>query len=598
MPKDKKNHPDAAVLSIPGWPQTDQPMRIAIMGWAHLSAQGREGSGYNLVASELATGLAAAGHQVFYLRSGMHYSFGPGIRLKATETWRGIECSELINSPNLCPSAINFKNVHEEMQSSRTSRMILHWLDQINAQVVHIHSIEGYGLDLIKAIEDSGRPVVATLHNYHFVCPQVDLLHKEKSLCFDYEGGKRCVDCLPAESATKARFRRALGQAMARYLGHHLSELAWKGLFGVRDAAKKIKGKQSEANDLESGVRTDREAALGFEIHRDGVSDPRAEAEGMVDYGLVLTKRDEPADLGKCPLDQNELFLKADHHLTVLNEYGKRRAAGVDALNHASMVTPPSEFLRKVHVAMGVESMRTRAVMLGQPHFDQINRRVRRSDLYDVSPWDSKSNKLPLRFAFFGTTRPNKGLEILVQAIELLDADVRKRCHFLIHAGGWDWSFRKRMSRYSQVSFKGGYDLMQLISSWNEYDVGILTHVWFENSPLVMLEHLHGGKLCISPRLGGPPDWIRPPSNGLLFAAGEPESLAQSITQCVSGEVAIPSPREVHEATPELQSYPGHVAEIEGIYRSVLGIKQGDAQGASDVVCVDAKPAQRLQRTS
>jgi hypothetical protein len=37
----------------------------------------------------------------------------------------------------------------------------------------------------------------------------------------------------------------------------------------------------------------------------------------------------------------------------------------------------------------------------------------------------------------------------------------------------------------------------------------------------------------------------------------------------VRGDVAIPSPRELHEATP-LRSYPEHVAEIEGIYREAL----------------------------
>src|SRR4029453_2934571 len=96
-----------------------------------------------------------------------------------------------------------------------------------------------------------------------------------------------------------------------------------------------------------------------------------------------------------------------------------------------------------------------------------------------------------LRFGFLGTTRNNKGLRVLVDAIPLLPTEVRRRCHFLIRASGDDRAFRQMLSAYPEVQFAGGYDALQLLAAASEYDVGILTHVWFENSPLGLLAHSH-----------------------------------------------------------------------------------------------------------
>jgi glycosyltransferase involved in cell wall biosynthesis len=218
---------------------------------------------------------------------------------------------------------------------------------------------------------------------------------------------------------------------------------------------------------------------------------------------------------------------------------------------------------------MGVTESKLRWVRLGQPHFDQINRKARRSPFYDLRPWDLATATRPLRFGFYGTVRNNKGLEVLLQAIPLLQTVIRQRCQFIIRALGWDWPLRKRLSAYPEVSFAGGYDLLQLIASAGDYDVGVLPHIWFENSPLVMLEHLHAGKFVIASRLGGPADFITPEKNGLLFAAGRPDELAACITCVVKGEVVLPSPREIHQAS-LLQSYPAHVMEVQGIYRELL----------------------------
>lgn len=610
------------------WPRTSRPLRIAFLGWARLSAQWREGSGYNLSASELAAGLAMSGHQVYYLRSGMDYSPWPGMRVRAQETWRGIECFRLINSPNLAPAVFNFTNMKREIASPEQCRVVVAWLDSVGAQVVHVHSLEGFPMDVVEAMRASGRPVVVTPHNYHYVCPQVDLLRRENGVCMDYQGGKACVGCLRPADPWKMRLRRRLEQGVAATLGPGWASILRNEILEPANAARRA-AQAKESQDETGREIAERSGAGGAKqpggaaSHDAAAFKPRAgrrakelaatppdpeiasgidvepdpESPGLIEHNLTLDAGEGWAQPARCSLDENERFLGKTHHLTVLNEYGTRRRAGAGALGAASLVTPPSVFMGRVYESMGVPRERIRRVRLGQPHFDQINRRARRSPLYDVRPW-SAADERPVRFGFFGTTRPNKGIAVLASAIPLLGNAVRRRCQFVVRAAGETWPLRKVLSRYPEVSFQGPYDPLSLIAAGGDYDVGVLPFVWFENSPLVLLEHLHAGKFVIASRLGGPPEWVHGPGergagtlgNGLMFAGGDAQGLARCIEKIVSGEVALPSPREIHESS-ELWSYPGHVAEIEEIYAELTGdgVRRGNVAAEVKTVATTAQ---------
>src|SRR5262245_17051088 len=80
------------VAAPQGWPKAQRALNVAVLGWACLSLQAHEGSGYNLNVSELCAGLVGAGHRVHYLRSGVDYSLRPGMWIRAREVWRGVAC--------------------------------------------------------------------------------------------------------------------------------------------------------------------------------------------------------------------------------------------------------------------------------------------------------------------------------------------------------------------------------------------------------------------------------------------------------------------------------------------------------------------------
>lgn len=594
---------------LPEWPRTEKPFTVALLGWARLSSQVREGSGYNLNCSDLARGLAMSGHRVVYLASGMSYRLWPrGPHLAFREQWGGVDCYEVRNAPTVAPSAVNFAHPEREIEAAATTRLVLRWLDDVGAQVVHIHSAEGFGLDVIGAIRASGRPVVVTAHNYHYVCPQVDLLHREREVCLDYEGGKKCVGCLAGWDVAKTQRSRAVGQSLEYVLGLYPADVVRKAAYGAKGFARAVLRGRLMRRFVPPKLNAERivepEVACGFELPEErGVR-----ADGFIRHDLAREPMEpDPKDYAQSAIDTNErLLANREKHLVVLNNYGERRAAGARALGAASLVTPPSDYLRRVLVSMGVPEERTKWVKLGQPHFDQIHRATKRSPFYDRRPWEAESATRPLRIAFLGTTRPNKGLEVLARAIPLLDAEVRRRCHFLIRAGsGGDRWFRKRLSVYPEVSVYGEYDNFLLVSARGEYDVGVLSHIWLENSPLVLLENLHAGKFVLCSRLGGPVDFVKEPGtdaahplgNGLFFAGGDEAGLAAAITRVVSGEVVLPSSREVHAASMHaLQSYPGHVREVEGMYRQLLGEKTEEPLPVSVVIGAGGRSAAAAAR--
>ncbi|GIW74346.1 MAG: hypothetical protein KatS3mg103_0868 [Phycisphaerales bacterium] len=570
----------------PPWLADDGPrLTIALLGWATLSRQAEEGSGYNLNASELAIGLADLGHRVHYLCSGLRYGLGPGPSIRRRGTWMGVHQHELVNSPNLAPSAINLRNVARERHAPRTTALVLRWLSRIGVQVVHVHSLEGLSLDLIPAIEAAGIPVVVTTHNYWFLCPQVDLLHREREVCLDYDGGRRCARCLPAPSPAARRLKRRLGQGLASIVGPTLAAQARQAAGALRHAL--TPGRDQEPPPI------DRLRYLGYREPAPGM-DPHPDADlpdARPTYGIVARPQELPAMPPILPADTNDRMLaNRDVHLRVLNDYGRRRQEGIAALNAASLVTPPSDFLGRVHEAMGLDPQRRRTVRLGQPHFDRMHRLAMALPGYDRPPW-TPGDARPLRLGFFGTVRPNKGLRVLAEAIDRLDPAVRRRCLFLVRAAGGDWAFRKLLADHPQVQFAGGYDLLQRVASVQEYDVGLLPHIWMENSPLVLLEHLHAGKAVVASNLGGPPEWIvehQGVRNGLLFPSGDAGALAGCIERIATGQVPLPSPRQVHAITPHLTSYPEHLAEVQRIYRDVLA---GRAAGASRPIDEALQPA-------
>ncbi|MFZ2873729.1 MAG: glycosyltransferase [Phycisphaerales bacterium] len=491
-----------------------------MLGWAWPPMQEREGTGYNLVQSETALGLVARGHRVYFLRSGLSYSLRPGMHIRLRECWRGIACFDLFNSPNLASADRNFLNVRRQIAAPAHTQMVLAWCREVKAELVHVHSFEGLAFEVVPALRAAGFPVVVTPHNYYALCPQVDLMHQERRTCDDFAGGERCVGCITAPDPGEEARRRAFDQSCDRMLGH-----------GVGPALRGLPA------SLKRGIGALR------------AGQPTILAPGRKESAPLRTGA-APQDRG----DDQQRLLRTDTHLVVLNDYGDRRMAGVRALSEANAVLCPGRTLMQVHRAMGVDPRVMRHVPLGLPHIDEIIRE--RGKGPGGTPWTPGAGR-PLRVAYMGSLKPNKGLGVLVEALAALAHDLPAPIECEIHAEGGRRALGGPVASLPWVRWMGGYSPGDIAGIVGACDVGVFPNRGMENCPLVLLEFLAAGRPVLASSLGASADWVRPPDSGWLFDHTSPEALEALLRSLLSGMIPIPARAHVAASAgvPTFDSY-------------------------------------------
>ena len=139
----------------------------------------------------IAVALAAAGHQVWVVCGGQ-WERGPapfnGLR---RDVVAGVTIIRLdlnwTRGPN--PNGYLFDNPLTEAQVSLI-------LDQVRPDVVHVTSCYTLSASVLRAIKAHGRPLVVTLTDFWFFCPQVTLLRSDGHLCDGQTTAWDCLRCL------------------------------------------------------------------------------------------------------------------------------------------------------------------------------------------------------------------------------------------------------------------------------------------------------------------------------------------------------------------------------------------------------------------
>ena len=144
------------------------------------------------------------------------------------------------------------------------------------------------------------------------------------------------------------------------------------------------------------------------------------------------------------------------------------------------------------------------------------------------APQKTLPRRARLELLFFGFVRPYKGLDVLVEAMELLKAeDV-----FLTVAGEWwskDAELRGAIARAGRIELIDRYipeaDAADLFC---RADVVVLPYRSATASGIVSLSY-HYGKPVIASRVGGLPDVVDDGASGRLVPPGDPDALAAAI---------------------------------------------------------------------
>lgn len=195
------------------------------------------------------------------------------------------------------------------------------------------------------------------------------------------------------------------------------------------------------------------------------------------------------------------------------------------SLKSVDRIMAPSNFILNYLERVGVAREKLQLVKLGLPHLDRLKE------------IESSIPGKPLVFCYRGTTRYQKGAHLLFKALENLPEELCSSSEFNIYGIDKDFTAGYNFPVNLNINFHGRYNVEDL-NNQKDYHIGILTHIWFENSPVVMLEYLSQGRGIISPKLGGVEDYIV--SETGYFYKPDPDSLLELLRNLIKGKLSIP----------------------------------------------------------
>ena len=192
--------------------------------------------------------------------------------------------------------------------------------------------------------------------------------------------------------------------------------------------------------------------------------------------------------------------------------------------------TTPSSFMTDIYKRWGIDSGKISHVSNGQFNHG-ANAPIERARL--------KRN----RIGFFGQFVDNKGVYLLIQAVQLLRAEGFVDFSVELNGDNFNYASPKRRAEIEDflkkeaelpvqdqlVTLNGSYQVDQLAQKMARVDWCVVPSVWFETFGLVISEAWMFGRPVIASNVGAMAERITHEKDGLLFNVGDARSLAEAI---------------------------------------------------------------------
>ena len=242
-----------------------------------------------------------------------------------------------------------------------------------------------------------------------------------------------------------------------------------------------------------------RDAGLGPQLHRLHAVAPR-----VVEKGLALARR-------LAPRGPSDLAAGMD-----------RRAERLRALaGEVDVFLAPTAFARDRAVEFGIDP-------------SKVQVRALRAVTDPPEPRPAKARR---RIGFVGTLAPHKGVDVLVRAFRAL---ARPDLTLELHGGetthpAYVADLRRAAAGDPRIRFRGPFpegDQRKILAS---IDLLVLPSVWWENSPLTVLEALAAGVPVVASAIGGLPEIVAHEDTGLLVPPGDAGALQKALEEVTEG---------------------------------------------------------------
>ncbi len=209
-------------------------------------------------------------------------------------------------------------------------------------------------------------------------------------------------------------------------------------------------------------------------------------------------------------------------------QFTARRALIQSALLPAAGFISPSHFLADRMIAWGLP--REKFVVIENGLRDVEAREVGARGTVEGRPWT---------FGYFGQITPFKGIDTLLDTIDLMARrpDIGQRVRIRVHGNliGQDSAFETRFAEtfatHGFASYAGPYDNADVRTLMQACDYVMVPSTWWENSPVVIQEAFAAGRPVICTGIGGMAEKVPNRLAGLHFRLGDPADLARAMAE-------------------------------------------------------------------
>jgi len=538
-------------------------MRIVLVNWARIADGASHGGGANVYAQQLGLELGALGHEVLWLHSGLTYIPDPATgrvgasKVRRMEDFHGIRVFEVFNSPVLAPGPCQAREPLGEISAPTLEAEVGRFFELVQPDVVHFHNIEGFSCGCVDAARTArgrwgGAKVLFSLHNYHTVCPQVYLMKLGRTPCHDFGGGHDCERCM-AEM-------RAPAEERAHRASYHAVRV---------EPAKATPALGERVAAVFSPPRPVVPPAIVFPGRPAEVFTDILEEERVAKAGVASASAISPPVVDLTPLEN---VANPDPSFTPAadTEFARRRRGMVEMLNRCDRVLAVSNFVKAKFEAMGVDPRVIHTQHIGTRMPD-----IARANPESLTPPPPFANGRPVRAVFLGYNNYYKGLPMLADTLEQMDAALLSRLHLCVYAKAVE-EIEERLtrleSRLAGLSLRSGYSYEDIPRLLHNKDVGLVPSVWWDNGPQTVMEFFACGMPVIAANLGGIPDIAIHEHNALLHRGNDRADLARILARVLlNPDLLFQLRRNVRPP----KNMRDHAAEVERVYLETLSTPQG-----------------------
>lgn len=178
----------------------------------------------------------------------------------------------------------------------------------------------------------------------------------------------------------------------------------------------------------------------------------------------------------------------------------------------------PSHFLKDRYMAWGLPAEKIEVIENGQPERTKL------------PPRELGKGETRNRFGFFGQVNPYKGLDVVLEAINLLDREERKMIRLEVHGANLEHqaeAFREKIEKLRAplvkegvVQWVGPYRPAELVQRMANIDWVLMPSVWWENSPMIIQEAFGFGRPVVCSNIGGMAEKVMDGINGIHVEQG------------------------------------------------------------------------------